>query len=156
MAQRLKNPTSIHEDAGLAEWVKDPAWLWLWYRPVATAPTGPLAWEPPYAAGTALKRTKKKKNCAPGICWHLPVTVGAKPWKQKTQTSRLGDSYLLQSGYFCFHFLRFWWSRADVRGCDHLCCPTKRFSYACTHIRSFSRFVSPHRPSQNTGESSLC
>ena len=27
--------------------------LRLWYRPVATAPIQPLAWEPPYAAGAA-------------------------------------------------------------------------------------------------------
>ena len=31
----------------------DPALLWLWRRPVATAPIQPLAWEPPYAAGAA-------------------------------------------------------------------------------------------------------
>ena len=40
----------------------DLALLWLWHRPVATAPIGPLAWEPPCAAGAALKRQKKKKN----------------------------------------------------------------------------------------------
>ena len=33
--------------------------LWLWSRPVATAPIQPLAWEPPYAMGAALKRPKK-------------------------------------------------------------------------------------------------
>ena len=27
--------------------------LWLWRRPVATAPIQPLAWEPPYARGAA-------------------------------------------------------------------------------------------------------
>ena len=27
----------------------DPALLWLWRRPGATAPIRPLAWEPPYA-----------------------------------------------------------------------------------------------------------
>jgi len=37
--------------------------LWLWYRPVATALIGPLAWEPPCAMGVVLKRPKKKKNC---------------------------------------------------------------------------------------------
>jgi len=37
----------------------DPA-LWLWLTPEATAPIRPLAWEPPYAVGTALKRQKKK------------------------------------------------------------------------------------------------
>jgi len=53
----------------------DPALLWLWRRPVATALIQPLAWEPPYAAGvaqeiaattttttTTTKRQKKKKN----------------------------------------------------------------------------------------------
>ena len=34
--------------------------LWLWRRPVATAPIRPLAWKPPYAMGAALKREKKK------------------------------------------------------------------------------------------------
>ena len=34
--------------------------LWLWYRPAAAALIQPLAWEPPYAAGAALKRPKKK------------------------------------------------------------------------------------------------
>ena len=32
--------------------------LWLWRRPAATAPTGPLAWEHPYAKAAALKRKK--------------------------------------------------------------------------------------------------
>ena len=40
----------------------DLALLWLWHRPVATAPIGPLAWEPPYATGVSLKRQKKKQN----------------------------------------------------------------------------------------------
>ena len=40
----------------------DPALLWLWHRPVATAPTGPLAWEPPYASGAAQEIAKKDKK----------------------------------------------------------------------------------------------
>ena len=40
----------------------DLALLWLWHRPVATAPIRPLAWEPPYATGKALKKTKEKKK----------------------------------------------------------------------------------------------
>ena len=36
--------------------------LWLWRRPVATAPIRLLAWEPPYAAGAALEKTEKKKE----------------------------------------------------------------------------------------------
>ena len=88
VAQWLTNPTRNHEVAGsvpaLAQWVKrsgvavssgigcrrgsDPALLWLWRRPVATAPIRPLAWEPPYVEGaaqeiatTTTKKTKKKK-----------------------------------------------------------------------------------------------
>ena len=40
----------------------DLALLWLWHRPAAVAPIRPLAWEPPNAAGMALKRQKKKKK----------------------------------------------------------------------------------------------
>ena len=78
MAQQVKNPTSILEDSGsipgLTQWIKDPAFavscgvgcrhgsdpalLWLWWRPAATVPIRPLAWEPPYAEGAALKRQK--------------------------------------------------------------------------------------------------
>ena len=32
----------------------------LWHRPAAVAPVGPLAWEPLYATGVALKEPKKK------------------------------------------------------------------------------------------------
>ena len=47
--------------------------LWLWYRVAAVAPIQPVAWEPPYAKGVALKRqTKKKKK------------------KKKAQASRAG------------------------------------------------------------------
>ena len=40
----------------------DPVLLWLWCRPVATAPIRPLTWEPPYAVTAALEKTKKKKK----------------------------------------------------------------------------------------------
>ena len=65
------NLTGIHEDAvrlvGLGSGIAvscgvgcglDLAWLWLWCRPAAVALIGPLAWEPPYAVGVALKRKK--------------------------------------------------------------------------------------------------
>ena len=40
----------------------DPVLLWLWCRPVTTAPIRPLAWEPPHAAGAALEKAKRQKK----------------------------------------------------------------------------------------------
>ena len=36
--------------------------LWLWRRPVATALIGPLAREPPHAAGAAQEMAKRQKT----------------------------------------------------------------------------------------------
>ena len=76
MAQQIKNPTSIHEGVGsipgLVQWIKgsgvatscgvghrrisDPL-----RRPAAMVLIPPLAWEPSYAMGVALKRQTKIK-----------------------------------------------------------------------------------------------
>ena len=47
--------------------------LWLWCWPATTAPFRPLAWEPPYATGAALKkkRPKKKKQKPVFFIWNL-------------------------------------------------------------------------------------
>ena len=67
MAHWLTNLTGNHEVEGLipglAQWVKDLALLWLWHRPEAVAPIRPLAWEPPYVAGAALKKEPWRVGC---------------------------------------------------------------------------------------------
>ena len=40
----------------------EPMLLFLWCRLAAIAPIRPLAWEPPYAAGVALKSQKKEEK----------------------------------------------------------------------------------------------
>ena len=40
----------------------DPVLLWLWHKPVATAPMKPLAWEPPYAVGSGPRKGKKTEK----------------------------------------------------------------------------------------------
>ena len=42
--------------------VSDPKLLWLWRRLVATAPIGPLAWEPPCAVGVAQEMAKRQQQ----------------------------------------------------------------------------------------------
>ena len=72
MAQWVMNPTRLHS-LGYGSGVtvtcgvghkcsSDPELLWLWRRPAATASIGSLAWEPPYATGVALEKTKDKRQ----------------------------------------------------------------------------------------------
>ena len=62
----------------------DLALLWLWRRPVATDLIRPLAWEPPYAMGAALektKRQKKKQNTwTKNDVWLINVNVNIQKW----------------------------------------------------------------------------
>ena len=45
--------------------------LWLWCRPAAAAPIRPLAWEPPYVTGAALKGQKDKKKKKKILTCHI-------------------------------------------------------------------------------------
>ena len=77
----------------------DLALLWLWYRPEAVAPIRPLAWEPLYAVGVALKKKKRKKTVKAGTpahiqptdCWRL--THGGVFYGR---VSRMDQPYLLE------------------------------------------------------------
>ena len=40
----------------------NPTLLWLWCRPVPTAPIRPLAWKPPYTVGAGLEKAKRQKK----------------------------------------------------------------------------------------------
>ena len=64
--------TGIHEDTGSIPGIAMSrgvghrhgylALLWLWHRPVATAPIWPRTWELSYSVGRALKRKKERKK----------------------------------------------------------------------------------------------
>ena len=43
----------------------DPVWLWLWCRLAAAAPTSPLAWEPPFDTGAAIRSKRREENAYP-------------------------------------------------------------------------------------------
>ena len=55
IGEKLENANKQKKETELAL-------LWLWCRPVITAPIRPLAWEPPYAPSVALKSKLKKKK----------------------------------------------------------------------------------------------
>ena len=55
-----RNHEVVGSIPGLTQWVKDLVLLWLWCKLAAVTPIRPLAWEPLYVVGAALKRPKKK------------------------------------------------------------------------------------------------
>ena len=79
----------------------DPALLWLWRRPVATALIRPLAWEPPYAAGVALKGKEKRvgRNVGRTSDWKKAiVTIDTNP-SDKTYLAKGGKETKIATKY---------------------------------------------------------
>ena len=66
-------------------------------------------------------------------CWFVGTT------HQVTEKLSVMASYPF---FFFFHFLTFYWSIVDLQCCDNFCHTTKRFSYTCTRIHSFSESFS--------------
>ena len=66
-------------------------WLWLWRRLAAVAPIRPLTWEPPYAAGAALKRQLKKKKYPVFLqLWHRSqMRLGFDPWPRNSKNHQV-------------------------------------------------------------------
>ena len=70
--------------------------LWLWRRLAATAPTRPLAWEPPYAIccgsgprrGKKTKRKKKREREKERLTGKAQLHRFTKHWKSNTNSSQ--------------------------------------------------------------------
>ena len=91
-----------------------PALLWLWYRLVATAPIGPLAWEPPYAVGVAQEMSKKKTKKRYILYPHIQVCLHVYVQEKRSeghiqsceqQTSLRSETEGRELRFFTFYFL---------------------------------------------------
>ena len=96
----------------------DPALLWLWHRPAAVAPIGPLAWELPYAMGVALKKKKRlqlQPDPWPGssIC-HGAAKNGGKKNPKNPVSCTINQLLLQLALHICeFYILRLNQPRAE-------------------------------------------
>ena len=95
-AQWVTNPTSIHEVQSLTSFsgLRIQHCCELWCRPAATALVQPLAWEPPYAKGAALKRPKKKKK-------EREKKEGRKRFYQSSYVYHFGNIQMTLEQYGC-------------------------------------------------------
>ena len=98
----------------------DPVLLWLWCRPVAVAPIGPLAWELLHAEGVALKRQRER---AKKYSWRerqklldmLPVRPS---WLRMASSFRGKEKKLL-----CLQQIPLQWPQSPLiaQGAEHKC-----------------------------------
>ena len=72
--------------------LSDPMLLWLWCRLVAKAPIRPLPWEPPCAAGAALKKTIYIYYGGNNICLDHRLNEGEEEFGDDR---KLNSSYLI-------------------------------------------------------------
>ena len=93
----------------------DPMLPWLWCRLVATTLIGLLAWEPPYAAGAALKRQKIFK-----------ISFTVKMWWNKVYILRQNKKKLSRTLCVCVCVC--------VCVCLGLLSPSLRYSVCLHHI----------------------
>ena len=81
----------------------DLALLWLWCRLAAAAPIGPLAWEPPYATGAALKKQKKKRipstlSITSVLCEHISLVQNTTAKRRVKNAGRRPHCWAVNEG----------------------------------------------------------
>ena len=98
----------------------DLALVWLWRRSAATARIWPLAWEPLYAASTALKRWKKKKRKKRKLKIGNEKQIG---WKIKIlfvvlkTVCKLGSPKMVLKSVLTHHVLTSWGQKISIAEC---------------------------------------
>ena len=96
----------------------DVVLLWLWCSPASIVPIRPLAWEPPYGAGAALKRQKQTNK-------RTHTFIILKFWRTEIQNENNGTKIKMSAG-----LLPSEWARGEVvslpfptsRGCLYSAC----------------------------------
>ena len=73
----------------------DPALLWLWCRPVATALIRPLAWEAPDAAGVVIEKAKRQKQTNTKYIYTHTHVICQRGQKQNTKSAMYFQSEII-------------------------------------------------------------
>ena len=74
----------------------DPALLWPWCRPAASAPIRPLAWELSYAAGATQEMAKRQKNKTKSLNLFIYLFYFLWPHLRHMEVPRVGIGLELQ------------------------------------------------------------